>query len=343
MLKVGICGFGFMGQMHAGIYSKLSGVEWVCVVETAPKALKVLRENHPEVRVYATLEDALAQERLDVVDLCLPTWLHEELGLRVIQAGISLFCEKPLALTVDSGRRLVDAAEGAGVSMMVGHCLRFWEEYCILNDFIRSGEAGALKSLHLYRRTGRPSADPEHWVNKEALCRGAALDLHIHDVDVLHWLLGVPESVRSCGVHCPSGWDSIATHYDYPGLQVTSEGSWDYPPGWPFRMGYVASFEGGVLEYDSRKGGGVDFHPMNGEPRRIEGRRQQGGDTFQGEGNISDMGAYHHELAYFIDCLSKGEPIRINTGRQALQTLAIAEAEIISCEQGGRPVGAKLN
>ncbi len=342
MLKVGICGFGFMGQMHAGIYRKLAGVECVCVVETAPGALEILRTTYPEIRVYGSLELALAEEKLDAIDLCLPTWLHEEAGLQVIRAGIPLFCEKPLALTVASGRRLVDAAAGAGVPLMVGHCMRFWEEFGILNNFIQSGEAGLLKNLHLYRRTGRPSPDPEHWVNQEALCRGAALDLHIHDVDVLHWLLGVPASVRSCGVHQSSGWDSIATQYEYPGKLVTAEGGWDYPPGWPFRMGYMASFTGGVLEYDSRKGPGVGFYPLNGEARRIEGRGSDQADSFKGGGNISDMGAYYHQLAYFVDCLRKGRAIEINTGLQALQTLAIAEAEITSCESGGKSVCATL-
>jgi predicted dehydrogenase len=202
---------------------------------------------------------------------------------------------------------------------MVGHCIRFWPEYMELKRIVDSSKHGRLLSLSLSRRTGRPGYSIGDWVNKPDRCLGAALDLHIHDADFLLHLLGTPEAVASQGLLDETGWSSISTQYVYDGRIVTADGAWNYPANWGFQMRFTAVFERAVLDFDSRS----VLTLAAGEAGSVAL-------------SMPSHDGYYHELAYFIGCLERGEPVSVSTGEQASASLDLVLAEIESAASGNR-------
>jgi predicted dehydrogenase len=261
------------------------------------------------------------------VDLCLPTDLHRSQAQVAFDHGRHVFCEKPLALTSPDAEAMVRGAEKAGVFLMVGHCLRFWPEYRELERLVRSREFGALKALTMRRSSGRPDYAANNWTADSRRCLGAALDLHIHDADFLHHLLGLPRAVTSRGVRYGSGWDHIETLYDYGGPCVSAGGGWDYPSRWGFRMEYHATFEGGALNFDSCLSPALHKCAAEGRPVPV---KLPAGPVAAPAGLV----AYAEELDYFCVHIASGVPPKIANGVQAAESLRLVLAEIQSAETG---------
>jgi len=112
-VKVGIVGLGTMGTTHAAGYQRIAGCELVAVADIQPERCAHMARRY-WVRSYATLVDMLAGEKLDVVDVCVPTHLHREHVEMAAAAGKHVFCEKPLARNRTEGEAMVEACRKAG-------------------------------------------------------------------------------------------------------------------------------------------------------------------------------------------------------------------------------------
>jgi predicted dehydrogenase len=334
MKNVAIVGFGFMGGMHAQVYQQIPGVRIVAVAEAlADKAREQQKKLGLSVPIYPDLKTMLAREDIDVIDICLPTDQHTAAALIAINAGKSVFLEKPLAISVKDGEAIVKAAKQKKVLFQVGHCIRFWPEYTAFVDFYKSGKAGKLKSLSLVRRSGRPAYSAGGWLLSAKRSLGALLDLHIHDTDFVHHLLGKPKAVTSSGTKDKHGWTHVFTHYDYPGVSVHAEGGWNYPSTWGFQMAFQAIFENAVVDFDSNASPTlkVTFENEKTKPLAF---KNPGGKSSSGTGNISSLGGYYNELSYFLDCVEKNAKPAIATGEQAMRSLQTVFAELKSVETG---------
>ncbi len=335
MKNIAIIGLGFMGTMHAQIYAQLRDAKLVAVVDKEQsRARRSLAKLGLHARVFGTLEEMLSACEADVVDICLPTDLHGRFALKAIAAGKHVFCEKPLALTKAEGRNIAAAAKKAGVIIQVGQCIRFWPEYMAFEAFVKSRKAGKLLSLSLQRRAGRPSYSVDDWLNDGARSGGAALDLHIHDTDFVHHLLGSPAAVTSAGTRDKSGWSHIFTTYHFKNMAVTAEGGWNYPPKWGFQMAFQAVFERGAVEFDSGANPTLTVTLCDGVKQPLPYTNPGAGDSSTGAGNLSSLGGYYNELAAFLSCIERGRAPKIATGDQAAKSLATALAEIQSASTG---------
>ena len=335
MQRIAIIGLGFMGTMHAQIYQQLRQARLAAVVDKHPaKARRDLAKLGLQAEVFTTLEDMLAASEVDVVDICLPTDLHASFALKAIAAGKHVFCEKPLALKAADGRRIAAAADKAGVFCQVGQCIRVWPEYQAREAFVISGKAGKLFSLSLQRRAGRPGYSVDDWLNDGARSGGAALDLHIHDTDFVHHLLGKPEAVSSVGTRDHTGMSHIFTTYHFKDVAVTAEGGWNYPKNWGFQMAFQAVFENCAVEFDSGASPTLQVTIGKGKKSPLPYKTPGAGESKTGAGNLSSLGGYYNELAAFIDCLEKKRAPQIATVTQAADSLATALAEIQSATTG---------
>ncbi len=335
MQNIAIIGLGFMGTMHAQIYKQLRDATIVAVVDKQQaKAKRDLAKLGIEARVFGTLEEALGACEVHVVDICLPTDLHAPFALEAIAAGKHVFCEKPLALTKADGKKIAAAAKKADVFFQVGQCIRFWPEYQAFEAFVKSGKAGKLLSLSLQRRAGRPAYSVGDWLNDAERSGGGALDLHIHDTDYVHHLLGKPDAVTSSGTRDKSGWSHIFTTYHFKGVAVTAEGGWNYPANWGFQMAFQAVFENGAVEFDS--GGSPTLVATIGKGKKspLAFQAPGAGESKTGAGNLSSLGGYYNELSAFAECLEKKKAPKIATVDQAADSLATALAEIQSAAAG---------
>lgn len=309
-----------MGRMHANVYGTLEGAELVAVADRKPENAQKFAEMFG-LPTYADLEPMLEAHGLDAVDICLPTHLHMDYTIRAARAGKHVFCEKPMAMTLEEADRMIEATEKAGVQLMIGHCIRFWPEYALLKKTVADGSLGKLVSINLTRFGEFPSWSADNWLADENLSGGGVLDMHIHDTDFILYLLGEPLEMQSWGSIDGRGPGHVFTTMQYPGCVAHLEGGWNLPTKTPFKMMFRAIFERGAMIMD---GGPLTVYRPGQEPEIPEFPKMKA----QGGGNISDLGGYYHELAYFVDRVGSGKPLEIVTPQTSKQSLQYTLEEI---------------
>ena len=115
--RAAVIGAGFMGSMHAAILGQAPGCELAAIVDPNRELAETVAARTGAARVYASHEELLAAERLDLVSICTPDDLHRAPALAVAAAGVNLFIEKPIASTVEDARAIIEATEAAGVRL----------------------------------------------------------------------------------------------------------------------------------------------------------------------------------------------------------------------------------
>ena len=321
--KVCIVGFGFMGRMHSQAYLPLNHVELVGVVDGDAKKRKAF-EGEFKGTGYGTLEEALSKEEIDIVDICLPTFMHRAFVINAAKEGKHVLCEKPIALNLQDADAMIAAVKRAKVKFMVAHVIRFWEEYVTIKKILDSEILGEVKVMHAQRLSSPPTWTWKGWVSKPELSGGAVIDLHIHDLDYLAWALGAPKSVTATGTETKGAIDRIMTLCEghKNGAVSFAEGSLAMPAGFPFTMSLRTDCEDGAIEYNSRNSqtltvyrNGKAEHPKVG--KNAESR-------VSGAGNVSDLRGYYNEIKYFVDCVRMDKTPEVITPRDARFALKLA-------------------
>ena len=332
MVKVALVGAGFMGAMHSACYGAMPNAQLVAVIDKDRDKAKALAAAHG-AKVYKTVNAVLKQADVDIIDICLPTYMHCRFIKKAAQAGKNVVCEKPLSLKKAEAQRTIAAVREAGVKFMCAHVIRFWPEYQLLKRMKDEGSLGKLLSLNLTRMSPTPDWAWEGWLTNGELSGGALADLHVHDADFVRYLCGDPVKVDSIGVKSPErGWDHVFTNYQYPDMAVTAQGGWNLPTGYGFYMAYHAVFEKGSLTFDMRLSPAVTLCTNDGQVSHPEPPKPDIGAAAAG-GNISDLGGYFIELKYFVDCVENGTEPTIVTGEDSVKTVDLIVQEIKSCEK----------
>ncbi|MGQ9631048.1 MAG: Gfo/Idh/MocA family protein [bacterium] len=332
MVKVGIVGAGVMGRTHGEAYKNIPSAKVVAVADVRREEAGKLAEPFG-AKVYPSGEKLIESADVDVVDICLPTFLHREHAVKAAKAGRHVLCEKPMALTVRDADAMIRAAERGGVKLMVAQCIRFWPEYQVLKEYVKSRSLGRLVALLCTRVGYFPKWTWKNWMAKEELSGSTALDLHIHDTDFIYYLLGKPKSVYSKGLRDKRGIYHICTLYGYDGCTVCAEGSWTLPEPFGFEMAFRASFQKGAIVYSSKAKPTITIYENDKEPYSPELPMPNVPEADTG-GNISIIAAYFSEIEYFIDCVSKGKYPDVVTPLDARTSVEIARAEMKSVDTG---------
>ena len=331
-MRVALCGFGNMGRHHAQMLLRHDPpVEFCGIAELREERRALAAEDFPGMKLWERAQDMLAEQRFDVVLVCVPTYLHAELSILAMQQGAHVFCEKPMALNVEQCQEMIAVSEESGKMLLIGQVLRFWPEYVFLKQAIEKQSYGALRALSICR-VGGISTGWQNWFLDEARGGMQIFDRHIHDSDALLWLLGKPRAVQAYGfsrdARTAGGIVHSFTHYDYgEELVVSAEGSADMPKGFPFTAIYRATFERACLEFYSRNKPALTLY----EDDKVSHPLQEFNEAQVQSGlNISSAGPYFNEQQYFFNCIrSNRRPQRV-TAAAAMQTIALVRAEIES-------------
>ena len=130
----------------------MPGVEVVGVAdalpETAAAGATVLG-----ARPYASYEDLIAAEDVEVVDVCLPTAYHRELTLKAAREGKHVILEKPIARTLEDAEAILEAFSGDAGRLFVGHVLRFFPEFARIKQMVDAGDLGTVGVARASRRS----------------------------------------------------------------------------------------------------------------------------------------------------------------------------------------------
>jgi UDP-N-acetylglucosamine 3-dehydrogenase len=179
MLKAAVIGAGAMGRNHARVYAELDRVELAAVADVDRQALESVGRRFG-VRCYEDYREMLDRERPDLVSVAVPTALHRTVALGVVERGINLLIEKPIAATSAQAREVVAAATKAGVKLAVGHVERFNPAVIELKRCLAAGELGQVFAVHSRRLSPFPARITDV---------GVVLDLATHELDILCYLL----------------------------------------------------------------------------------------------------------------------------------------------------------
>ena len=151
-----------------------------------------------------------------------------------------------MARNLAEAKEMMAAAKSSGKYLTIGQCLRFWPVYVEMGKIIAEKTYGEVVSAELARYSQTPTWSTDNWIMNPANSGNAALDLHIHDVDmVLNWF-GRPKGVTSSGsAGKDDSYGHIASIYNYPDKSVTSVGNWVCSDSFGFTMrALVVSGEG---------------------------------------------------------------------------------------------------
>ncbi len=308
MLKIGIVGCGYMGVMHLNSYLHIDGVEVTAVSGVVSDAAKAAVAQTNAV-IYEDAKEMIETAELDIIDICLPTFLHAEYGCLAMEHAKYVFIEKPVALTVEEGEALIAKSRETGCRVQVGQVIRFWDEYVELRRMVKSGVYGQIVNANFRRISSRPDWGHNNWLRNPTLSGGCGQDLHIHDVDYILSLFGEPKSFYTVTNTIGEPNSYINTLMQYDGFVVGVEGTWDLPASHPFEATFRVAFEKAAVEY---AGGKLMMYDENGahevslEKREITGSKYAKGAA---SGNITDLGGYYNELSYFCERAKNGEEI----------------------------------
>jgi UDP-N-acetylglucosamine 3-dehydrogenase len=173
-LRVGLIGLGSMGANHARVLAKLNGVELVAIADSA----NYTKNEVPNRLILTSVEDVIAKG-VDYCVVAIPTAFHEEVSVKLIEAGIHVLIEKPLAHNMDSALRIALAASKADVVAGVGHIERYNAAIRQARIRIENGDLGEIYQIATRRMGPFPSRIADV---------GVVMDLCTHDIDLTSWL-----------------------------------------------------------------------------------------------------------------------------------------------------------
>ncbi len=97
MVKVALIGCGTMGRTHLAGYEKLKNVKVTAICDLDMEKAAEQQEKHPEAELYTDFDEMMEKAEFEVLDVCLPTYLHKQYAVCGMEAGKHVFCEKPIA------------------------------------------------------------------------------------------------------------------------------------------------------------------------------------------------------------------------------------------------------
>ena len=197
VLKVGLVGCGGLGRRHARNADGTEGVAVAAVCDVYPESAEKLASELPSRPVaYADHEVMLGEQDLDAVVVVTPNHTHSRVTVDAASAGVHVFCEKPMALTVPDCDAMIEAADRAGAYLMIGYVLRFWAAYREMKRQIDAGAIGEVRMAHAMRLGTGPPGGVDSWQMRRDQY-GGLFSLYSHQLDLLAWMAGEIESVSA--------------------------------------------------------------------------------------------------------------------------------------------------
>lgn len=319
-IHIGLVGLGFMGKTHLDAYQYIENckVKTICKRQIDSEDENLAKQYN--VHLTKEYDDLLRDKEIEVIDICLPTYLHEQYILQAARAGKHIICEKPLTLTVASAKRIKEAVQKNGVQLFVGHVLRFWPEYKLFKSYSETEKLAHIEIVHAKRLSQKPTWS--EWFQHPEKSGGALFDLHIHDIDFATYLLGEVASVYAVGKQNKQGaWDHIMTTLYFKNKsKAFIEASHRMPMLFPFTMALRVQGKNSILDFRVEAG------------KNIENRQES--NTYMTYYNNEEMktvdvektDAFQNELAYFINCIEQDRENNIIPFDDVLYTLKVLQA-----------------
>lgn len=311
MLRGAIIGIGSMGQNHLACYKSIENVKIIAVCDTKPgHAAATVKNWGLDLPAYDDMAVLIEKERPDFIDIVTPTCTHAELTCKALEMGCHVICEKPMALTESDCQRMIDTANRCQKTLMIAHVVRFMAPYFYLKHVIDTRKHGKLIKF----TAKRVRSIPPHWIDDPRIHGGAVIDLPIHDIDYVQWVLGLPLGHYSHHYVRDNHTEFISTNMRYAGCSVYLEGGW-FNSEVAFNSGFTAIFKNGIISCNNEtaveNGQLIEFTPDMPEL------------SMGIPCNSTD--GYIRELTYFASCVENGKKPELSLPESSLETIKLGK------------------
>ena len=312
--------------MHADAYEKINGLELVAIADMNEKKGQQTADRFNCI-YYKDAEDMLNKEAIDMIDVCLPTFLHEQYVLLAAKFKKHVLCEKPFALSEAACERMIAACESAGIKFMIAQTARWWPDFIEIKRLIDTNKLGDLHIIYGNRLAQHPNWTSWHRDPKKS--GGGLFDLHSHDIDYLFYLFGPVEKVFATGWKNPGGcWNHVISTLIFKnGVKVVEEGSLEMNGDYPFSIALRLMGDNGTIDYhfsagfnirNTEKKSDLYFFDKSKEIEKLE---------------VYEFDAYEAEIAAFTDSIINDTPVPIPP-KDSLYVIKIIKAIQNSLESG---------
>ena len=319
-LKIGLVGCGGLGSRHAAHIESIEGAELVSVCDYELASATALADKlASQPAVYDDHRTMLSAQSLDIVLVVTPNFVHSPITVDAATAGAHVFCEKPMALTVEDCDAMIEAADNAGVFLMIGYVRRFQNAYRKMKQLIDEGRIGEVRMAHTVRLgTGAPGGAEGWQLDRERY--GGLFSMHSHELDQLTWMAGDVRAVQAAMRYGDESdntvEESIFINLEFCSGAIGSLSSSRIYPSGSYELG-VAGTEGSV-KITSGMGAQLTLNRVGEKPEHMSFERNNG---------------LLEEMNYFLQCIRTGEQPQSN-GLDGRRTIAISLAAHESARTG---------
>lgn len=271
--RVGFLGTGWIGRHRMEAALATGAIEAVAVCDPSPECAADAAKLAPDAQVLPSL-DAMLDQRLDGLVIATPSALHAEQSIAALERGIAVFCQKPLGRDAAEAKAVVDAARQADRLLSVDFSYRYTAAAQAIAEQVRSGSLGTPFAADLVFHNAY-GPDKPWFYDRAQSGGGCVMDLGVHLVDLLLWLLDFPEvtdvssTLRTNGA--PVAPDAVE---DYAVAQLTLASGLvaRLACSWRLQAGKEAVIEATIYG----TGGGATLRNIGGSFYDFEGRRFAG-------------------------------------------------------------------
>lgn len=335
MVKAGLIGIGGMGRGHLANLVRFTNegeiIKLVAACDIDPARFENGERkfnidiggdaiDFSKFACYTDYEEMIEKEELDMVIIALPTYMHKDATLKCLDKGINVLCEKPMGLNPEECEIMMAKAKEVGKRLMIGQVLRFWGEYEVLKEYVDNKTYGEVTGAYFFRGGSLPVWCYEGWLFKRECGGGATHDQHVHDVDMVNYLFGLPKAVSTVGkIILPgSGHDSVSTNYIYDDNKVVNaQDDWTMQDD-VFHMNFRVNFEKGTMQL---RDDGLYVAGEGEVPHKVE---------------VDTENGYYKEAKYFATLIENPDMVNtVNPPEASMDTIRLVCAEEYSADNHG--------
>ncbi len=323
MTQVAVIGAGGMGAVQARACASLPGISVAWIADQDKTRAESLAA---DLSAKATTDNEQAIAGADAVIVTVPTPFHRPVTELAAAHGKHVFCEKPIARSLEDAQAMLASCDRAGVRLMIGHVCRFFSEFVKIREVIEAGTLGQIGLVRASRVNASPR-DEQRWFRDLPVSGGLIVDLMIHDFDTLLWYFGDVERVFAHGLsytpHQQTSDYALAVLRFANGVIAHVEGSWAHG-FWRSSMDVVG--EHGIIRHN-----GEDSAPI-----KIERKSPTDQAPLVARIGAFSENPYRSELQHFFARLADGQPFQAE-GRDGVRALEVALA-VLASVRTGRPI-----
>lgn len=346
--KVAILGAGFISDIHLESYHRfIPEAEVVAVYARNKDRVEEFAKKHHVPKAYTDLDAIINDSGCEIVDICLPNFLHYEATLKAARAGKHIIIEKPLAVTLEEADEMIAECKKHNVKLMYAEELCFAPKYERVRQMVNEGAIGEIYMLKQSEKHSGPHSDWFYDVNLSG--GGVLMDMGCHALEWFRWMTknAKPVSVyasMSTVLHKgrTKGEDNSVVIVEFEnGVTAVAENSWAKHGGMDDKS--EAHGTGGVVYADLFMGNSAISYSKHGYGYAMEKADTTVGWSFTVFEEVFNQG-YPHELKHFVDCVRNNKQPLV-TGEDGRVVLEMIYAAYASAGQGKKimlPFHAKV-